>query len=53
MTIRAFARKVGLSHGTLHRVENLQQSLTVGKLGMVLDRLHCSHKDVFKSDDKT
>jgi hypothetical protein len=32
-TVRAFSRKIGLTHGTLHRIENLQQSLTIGKVG--------------------
>lgn len=46
-TVRAFARKIGLTHGTLHRIENLQQSLTVGKLGTVMDKLGCTWEEVF------
>ena len=38
-TVRAFARKIGLTHGTLHRIENLQQSLTLGKLGQIMEKL--------------
>ena len=46
-TVRAFARKIGLTHGTLHRVENLQQSLTVGKLGQIMGKLDCSWDEIF------
>ena len=46
-TVRAFARKIGLTHGTLHRIENLQQSLTVGKLGQIMDKLECSWEEIF------
>jgi transcriptional regulator with XRE-family HTH domain len=46
-TVRAFARKIGLTYGTLHRIENLQQSVTLGKLGEIMDRLDCSWEDVF------
>ena len=46
-TVRAFARKIGLTHGTLHRIENLQQSITIGKLGIVLERLDTSWEEVF------
>ena len=46
-TVRAFARKIGLTHGTLHRIENLQQSLTVGKLGQIMEKLDCSWDDIF------
>ena len=46
-TVRAFARKIGLTHGTLHRVENLQQSLTIGKLGQIMEKLDCSWEEIF------
>ena len=46
-TVRAFARKIGLTHGTLHRIENLQQSLTVGKLGHIMEKLNCSWEEIF------
>ena len=46
-TVRAFARKIGLTHGTLHRIENLQQSLTIGKLGQIMDKLDCSWEEIF------
>jgi transcriptional regulator with XRE-family HTH domain len=46
-TVRVFARKIGLTYGTLHRIENLQQSITLGKLGEIMDKLGCSWDDVF------
>ena len=46
-TVRAFARKIGLTHGTLHRIENLQQSLTLGKLGRIMGKLDCSWEEIF------
>jgi len=46
-TVRAFARKIGLTHGTLHRIENLQQSLTLGKLGEIMEKLDCSWEEIF------
>jgi transcriptional regulator with XRE-family HTH domain len=46
-TVRVFARKIGLTHGTLHRVENHQQSITIGKLGEIMDKLDCSWDDIF------
>jgi transcriptional regulator with XRE-family HTH domain len=46
-TIRVFARKIGLTYGTLHRIENRQQSVTLGKLGEIMDRLDCSWDDIF------
>ena len=46
-TVRAFARKIGLTHGTLHRIENLQQSLTIGKLGQIMEKLDCSWEEIF------
>ena len=46
-TVRDFARKIGLTHGTLHRIENLQQSLTLGKLGQIMEKLDCSWEEIF------
>ena len=46
-TVRSFARKIGLTHGTLHRIENLQQSVTLGRLGSIMDKLNCSWDDIF------
>jgi transcriptional regulator with XRE-family HTH domain len=52
-TVRAFARKIGMTHGTLHRIENLQQSLTVGKLGQILEKLDCSWTEIFPPEKTT
>ena len=46
-TVRDFARKIGLTYGTLHRIENLQQSVTLGKLGAIMDKLDCSWEEIF------
>jgi transcriptional regulator with XRE-family HTH domain len=46
-TVRVYARKIGLTHGTLHRIENHQQSITIGKLGEIMDKLDCSWDDIF------
>ncbi len=46
-TVRSFARKIGMTHGTLHRIENLQQSLTVGKLGQIMEKLDCTWSEIF------
>ena len=42
-----FARKLGIAISTLHRLEQGQQSITLGKLEDILKRLKCSTKDVF------
>ena len=47
MTFVQFSRKTGLPASTLFRLENAQQSITLGKLELVLKRLKCSTGDVF------
>ena len=47
MTFVQFSRKTGLPASTLFRLENSQQSITLGKLELVLKRLKCSTGDVF------
>jgi transcriptional regulator with XRE-family HTH domain len=42
-----FARKVGLSHTTLHRLERGEHRLTLSKLETVLTKLKVSMKDIF------
>lgn len=49
-TYAAFARKIGVSASTLHRLERAEQSVTLGKLEEILARLKCSLDDVFKGD---
>ena len=50
MTCAQFSRKVGLTASTLFRLENGQQSITLGKLEQVLERLNLKLIDVFPSD---
>lgn len=47
LTYAQFARKLGITPSTLFRLENQQQSITLGRLEQVLGRLKCSLKDVF------
>ena len=42
-----FARKLGISASTLHRLENAEQSVTLGKLEDVLKKLKAGTTDVF------
>lgn len=42
-----FARKLGISASTLHRLENAEQSVTLGKLEDILERLKIEAQDVF------
>ena len=47
MTFAQFSKKVGLPPSTIHRIENGEQSVTLGRLQSILDRLHCALADVF------
>ena len=47
MTFAQFSKKVGLPPSTIHRLENGDQSITLGRLQTVLDRLKCTLADVF------
>lgn len=46
-TYPEFARKLGVSASTLHRLENAEQSITLGKLEDILHRLKARMRDVF------
>lgn len=46
-TYSQFARKLGISASTLHRLEAGQQSVTLGKLEDILKRLKSSPRDIF------
>lgn len=48
MTFKAFSQKAGLPPTTLFRLEQGTQSLTLGKLHILLTRLKCRISDVFK-----
>jgi transcriptional regulator with XRE-family HTH domain len=45
-----FARKSGLSHTTLHRLERGEHHLTLNKLETILDRLRIRLKDIFPGE---
>jgi transcriptional regulator with XRE-family HTH domain len=47
MTYREFGKKVGLNASTVFRLEQCEQSITVGRLHGVLKKLKLSPKDVF------
>ena len=42
-----FAKQIGVSASTLYRLENAEQSVTLGKLEDVLKRLKACVRDVF------
>jgi transcriptional regulator with XRE-family HTH domain len=48
-TFAQFARKLGVSGSTLHRIENGQQSATLQRVQQFLRALHCDYEDVFGS----
>jgi transcriptional regulator with XRE-family HTH domain len=45
-----FAKKTGLSHTTLHRIERGEHRLTLHKLERVLDKLKLRLSDVFPDE---
>jgi transcriptional regulator with XRE-family HTH domain len=45
-----FARKVGVSHQTLFRIEHGEHHLTLDKLEMVLVKLKIHLKDIFPNE---
>jgi len=47
MTLPAFARKIGISSSSLHRMEMGEQNVTLKTLERLLKRLKCSASDVF------
>ena len=48
MTLPAFARKLGISSSSLHRMEMGEQNVTLTTLERLLKRLKCGTADVFK-----
>lgn len=48
-TYTAFARKLGISASTLHRLENCQQSATLERVSQIMIRLKCDASDIFSS----
>jgi DNA-binding Xre family transcriptional regulator len=47
MTLSAYARKLGISSSSLHRMEMGEQNVTLTTLERLLKRLKCSAGDVF------
>ena len=47
MTFAQFSKKIGLPPSTIFRIENGEQSITLGRLQLIMDRLKCSLADVF------
>lgn len=47
MTEREFARKVGLSKTTLHRIENQDQNVTLDTLEYLCKKFKCDISDLF------
>ena len=45
-TYRQFAPKLGMSSSTLHRLENMEQSITLAKLHAVAQRMRVSIEDI-------
>jgi len=48
MTYAAFAKKIGLPQSTLFRLEQCQQSITLGRLQQIMDRLKVNLNDIFE-----
>ena len=47
MTLPAYARKLGISSSSLHRMEMGEQNVTLTTLERLLKRLKCNAADVF------
>ena len=45
-----FAKRVGVSHTTLHRIERGEHHITLNKLETILSRLKVKLKDVFPEE---
>ena len=47
MTYEQFAKKLGLSDSTLHRLELGEQNVTLKTLEQIVTRLRCTVSDIF------
>ena len=52
MTFAQFSKKVGLPPSTIFRLERCEQSITLGRLDLVLSKLKCSLGDVFGEGER-
>jgi transcriptional regulator with XRE-family HTH domain len=48
-TFAEFSRKLGLPPSTLHRLEQCEQSVTLGRLHQITVRLKCRLRDIFST----
>ena len=51
MTLPAYARKLGISSSSLHRMEMGEQNVTLTTLERLLKRLKCRAGDIFDDRD--
>jgi DNA-binding Xre family transcriptional regulator len=51
LTLPAYARKIGISSSSLHRMEMAEQNVTLKTLEQLLKRLNCQIADVFDDRD--
>ena len=47
MTFAQFSKKIGLPPSTIHRIENGEQSATLGRVQQIMTKLKCTLADVF------
>jgi len=52
MTFAQFSKKTGFSQSMLFRLENCEQSITLGRLQQIMDRLKVDWQDVFGTPRK-
>jgi DNA-binding Xre family transcriptional regulator len=52
LSLPAFARKLGISSSSLHRMEMGEQNVTLKTLEHLLKRLKCDVNDVFHAENK-
>lgn len=50
MSYTKFAKKLGISPSSLHRLRHGDQSATLNRLHQILARLKCTLRDVFPDD---
>jgi DNA-binding Xre family transcriptional regulator len=51
LTLPAYARKLGISTSSLHRMEMGEQNVTLKTLDQLLKRLNCRLSDVFEDPE--
>ena len=51
LTLSVYARKLGISSSSLHRIEMGEQNVTLDTLEQLLKRLKCRVSDVFEDQE--